>query len=420
MAKFGVYGYYSNDNNNHVSMTCPNGSYMQYVRGKGGDNVDSIQGISCRNAVTGAVSSVNAPVLGGGGGKDQGSPINCTASAFDGLAGFQAWRGGELNGLVGKCGNPDGSNHHYSGSIGSAKEEEVDGDWCPTGQMVYTIEGGPSNRGDQVSQFYWQCKDIQSMRNIATDAAARGKCVIGDDGSSSCTEIKSSLSDSGDDKNAYCASGTNVVNSQNCRAFYNQDLNNAAYRSAMMAYCSQGDNYTTDVCKTFCTSSSDDGTPAKGACDALYAAKCKGNPSALCSCLQDWSTYPGSASIDALSGAPQRPDCYFANCISNGYKKQQSENCPQCVQTIQAQGGVNSLTIGNIVQSCTVAGAATLAPAPTVAPAAGGPAPTAAAQAQTGQVVQPTVAAKKAASMSVILLGTLLVVIIAIIIFVVI
>ena len=377
--------------------------------------MDAITGIRCRNAVTGAVSDLGMNALGTGKGSTSTS-LDCNNGSFDGLRGFQVWDDGELNRLVGKCTNPDASAFHFSGGIGSGTKNYHPDDQCPVGQMVYAVEGGPSKDGGQVTQFKFFCKDIQTMRNIAADAAARGKCAIGDDNSASCAEIKNSLGSGDDDRNAYCTSGTNVADRQSCRVFFNQNLNNATYRAAMLAYCKQGDNYTSDLCRAFCTSSSDDGTPVKGECDDLYMTKCRGNPSPLCSCLQDWSTYPGSASIDQLKGAPQRPDCYFANCIGNGYKKQQSESCPQCVQTIQASGGVNALTIGNIVQSCTVPGA--LAPAPTVAPTAAGPAPTpaaqAAAQAQTPAVQSNSARASSSSSTLLILLAVLSCVIIAI------
>ena len=372
MAALGPYGTDSVNNNSLNRVTCPTGSYMQYVTGKGGDNVDSVQAVRCRNAVTGAITNVSMGAMGGGGGSP-GTPLDCNNGSFDGLRGFQVWQGGELNRLVGKCSNPDASAFHFSGGVGKAKDRYHPDDQCPAGQMVYAVEGGPSNRGGQLTQFKWFCKDIQPMRDIATNALARGKCLIGDDNGDSCAEIKSSLANSDDDKNAYCTSGTNVVDSQNCKLYYNQNVNNAAYRTAMLSYCKQGDNYTTDACKNYCSWSSDAGNAAKSDCDALYQAKCANNPSSLCSCLQPWNSYEEAAAVNLLSGAPKRPDCYNATCIAHGYKQQRSESCPACVQSLIANGSINQLNFNNIVQSCGITaapGAAAPTAAPTVAPAA--------------------------------------------------
>lgn len=372
MSAFGpVGGYWTKDGANRV-VTCPTGSYMQVMGGNGGAAVDNVTSVTCRNIVTGQTTNPGFQQMGHNGGSARA--IACPGS--DGLSGFKWSAPDEVRTLTGKCrGTGGGGGYDLTPSSLWGRNAVSDGAQCDSG-LVYQIQGGESNRNGYVTQFKWACKNFPGMQGILNDTVARGKCQVGDDGSSECQEIKSSMSVNEDDVKAYCGQSDNVISSQKCAAHYNLDRNNANYRQLMnnpqnnSGYCRQGDNYTTDACKAYCSAMSDDDSIVKSDCDDLYTTKCKDNTSSLCSCLQPWESYPEAARVDLNPWAPKRPDCYNPVCIAQGYKPQRSESCPSCVQSVISTGAVSNLTFDNIVQSCglTAAPAGTSAPVTTPAP----------------------------------------------------
>ncbi|GAQ92509.1 hypothetical protein KFL_010350010, partial [Klebsormidium nitens] len=112
----------------------------------------------------------------------------------------------------------------------------------------------------------------------------------------------------------------------------------------------------------------------------LYANKCKGDTSDLCSCvnkprLEDWGadqTYQAVMSaVNGTAGANRNPQCYFGPCKERGYKAVSfsKAGCPSCLNNITVagtEGGVASL--GSAVQSCLASDASSTATTPAAAP----------------------------------------------------
>lgn len=107
------------------------------------------------------------------------------------------------------------------------------------------------------------------------------------------------------------------------------------------------------------------GRPAfKDQCNVLYANKCKGDTSDLCSCvnkprLEDWGadqTYQSVMSaVNGTAGANRNPQCYFAPCKERGYKAVSfsKAGCPSCLNSITVAGTNGGLaSLGSAVQSC--------------------------------------------------------------------
>ena len=367
------------------SITCPQASYITDLTGRAGDNVFQITGATCRNVATGAITRASGGTMGG---VTDGNPISisCAQAQGDGLAGFAHRSETDVEGLSGVCNNASLTSSYRNGQWGNqdySKHAGIDS----VDSFLYQVSGGTSSDHNNVSQMTADGKDFRAMSAIVRDPVAAGACVVGDDSSSACAEIKPYLPATAAD--TYCAQNNNVVNSQSCVNHYNHDATNPTYRSLMMGYCSAGANWALDTCKNYCTWSSSASTPAKSDCDSLYANVCQNNSSDLCSCLQPWSSFSGSAAIDQIPGAPKNPVCYFSNCIQVGYKPISSVTCPQCVQNLSLPINANTVEIGKITQACgiTAPPGTPVTFTPTLAPASAAPVPAVTAAQSTAPIV---------------------------------
>lgn len=360
-------------------MSCPPGHYIYQLRGRAGSAVDQINGLGCRNIITGQTVNGDSPgPLGTSGG---GSAIDLTSNNNDGAAGFYVRAGSEVEHL-----RPSwrGASAKSCCGAGQYDDDAAFGPpnggnwwkyWCDSDHLVNSISGGASGNNGRLTNFSFSCRNFSNMAAIGNSPTA---CCLGTDTSQDCQDVKQYLSCPAV-VSAYCRTGNNM-GQPSCQTYYKGDINNQEYRSNMIAYCKAGDNWQTDLCKNYCTFSNSASTPAKGECDDLYRSKCDPSVSAsdaslpICSCLQPWVSYPGHGTIDKIPGAPQRPSCYFSDCIQNGYKPQVdvSQQCPACVQSQTITVENSTADINHIAQSCNVSsggtGTGTGAPA-TAAPA---------------------------------------------------
>lgn len=163
-------------------------------------------------------------------------------------------------------------------------------------------------------------------------------------------------------KIAYCRSNptdsrcTNYCTSQDAAKDGVQSLCSSVYADPSSGYCSQGQNFNSPACQNICTASTGtDPWGYKGNCNQVYANACaldQYKDLDICACSRPWSSYPGSSVISQIIGAPQKPICYFAECISKGYKDGGDVQCPKCVQgqNISIAGSDNS--VSDAVQGC--------------------------------------------------------------------
>ncbi len=364
---FGTSGIYDN-----ATMQCPAGSYVTSLSGHAGADVNQIENMTCYNVVTRQTSGpLQVNTLGHNGG---GNPVAIACNTGnDGLVGFNVatqasnQTGKNVTGLKGICaGFPSGSQYN-AGSWGN-----VNNGWnfpCPTGYNVYQINGGAaSSENGYLAGLSYGCKSLGGASTMAGNGVSRGKCIVGDDSSTDCAEIKSILSGQGSkesDVESYCAQGSNIL-LPNCSAYYNNDPTNVNYQQIMVGpsgYCTAGTNFTTNLCTNFCTATTGNSLPngKKDVCNTLYEQKCAVPPASntfpICNSLQPWGSYPGAAELDKIPGAIQDPECYFADVIAHGYKKAPTSSlgCPACVQnqSITLSDSTDS-AISDVVQSCNV------------------------------------------------------------------
>lgn len=380
-----AFGTYDSNYGSNKALSCPAGSYITQVHGHAGADVDNITGITCRDVVTGDISQQSGQL-----GHSGGNGVDLLCNGTDGIVGFNVntrasnQSGGEVNGLKAACrGIGDSSgNNTLTGCWGGGN---CNGDTytCPAGTYAVAVYGGQSNRQGYLNQFYWDCKPLTAMQGISGNNVARGKCLVGDDGSAECGDLKGSLQKLGSanaDVRDYCKQGTNIATSQSCARRYNTDGSNTDYQDIMMGtggYCQQGNNFNTDLCKQFCTADSGKGLPnsMKEKCNTLFMTQCqkpKNVSLPVCNSLQPWEAYPGASAINKIPAAPQEPMCYFSDVRAYGYKKAPLTDlsCPDCVQnqTISIVDASNT-NLSNIKQTCNIdksTGAASPTPAPEV------------------------------------------------------
>ena len=377
---------------NNATMECPAGSYITQVSGYANDDVNNIANITCRNVVTGQTSGpIQTNRLGGSTG---GNPVQISCNGTDGITGFAVYASGtnssgaEVNGLKGLCSPfPGGAQYEQSQWAGKGKPDSYFGRFsCPSGYQAYKLYGAQSS-GSKMSgyldQFYWSCKQLGGAATIAGNNVARGKCIVGDDSSGDCAEIKGILSGQGSkesDVESYCAQGGNIL-LPNCSGWYNNDATNTNYQNILLGtsgYCKQGTNFTTNLCTSFCTATTGNTLPngMKDTCNTLYMQKCAVPPAnsfPICNSLQPWSSYPGAAQLNNIPGVIQDPECYFADVIAHGYKRAPTSTlgCPACVQNQNITiANSTDAAISNVVQSCSVSNGTSAPAASTPAPAA--------------------------------------------------
>lgn len=364
--------------NSQVTLTCPTGSYISHITAKSGSNVNSIQSIVCKDVVTGAQTASIGPPFGGGGGDTQA--VDCSAGA--GVAGFQintrnaSNQGSDINGLRGFCRSVTDTSNNTSAATGNcmgagncpSTSSTVNA--CPSGQVAYQLSGGTTTDNQTVGNFSFSCKKLSGSAAMAQNSLARGKCIVGDDTSTDCAEIKNLLSAQGAsaaDVKGYCSQGDNIINSSKCVSWYNGGQNDGTnYQQIMVGpdglsgWCTQGSNVNSAQCSQYCTADSGAATTQKAACDTVYTNSCSqpaNQDFAICSSLQPWSSFPGIDAIEKIPGAPLDPLCYFSEPRASGYKKVplNIQNCPQCVQnqTISITNSTAS-AVSNIQQICPV------------------------------------------------------------------
>ena len=163
-------------------------------------------------------------------------------------------------------------------------------------------------------------------------------------------------------KIAYCRGNptdtrcTNYCTSQDSVKDGAQSMCNSLYADPSAGYCSQGQNFNSPACQNICSAMT--GTDAwgyKGNCNQIYANACaldQYKDLDICACSKPWKSYPGSAIISQITGAPQKPICYFAECISKGYKDGSDVQCPKCVQGQNISIGGSDNSVADAVQSC--------------------------------------------------------------------
>ena len=364
--------------NSQVTQSCPNGSYISHITTKSGDGVDSIQSIVCKDVVSGAQTGSIGPPFGGGGGTTQA--VDCSASA--GVAGFQintrnaSNQGSDINGMRGFCRSVTDTSNNTSAATGNCMgagncpSANTTVNACPSGQVAYQLSGGTTSGNKLVGNFSFSCKKLSGSAGLAQNSLARGKCIVGDDSSADCGEIRGLLSAqgaSGADVKGYCSQGDNIINSGNCVSWYRGGQSDGAnYHQIMVGpdglsgWCTQGTNINSAQCAQYCTADSGNSTSQKTACDTLYTNACSQPANqgfAICSSLQPWSSFPGIDAIEKIPGAPRDPLCYFSEPRASGYKKVplNIQNCPQCVQnqTISISNSTAS-AVSNIQQICPV------------------------------------------------------------------
>ena len=346
---------------NQGTISCPAASYATGTIGLSGAWVNSITGLNCRNALTGA-TSVAGGSIGGGGGQQSTLPISCNGS--DGLAGF-GWKSGwALMQLSGECRAPGGPAYAKGNSgLGDGKFPWVarvgDGD-----HWVKSVSGatGVEKNKQYMANFGFDTLDFNKIRGYGGSSQSGANCCAGQDGSTECGEAKSGGLDCRGTLTNYCGQGDRVFTDGICKtAVGNGSLDPTWARNQQMAWCQQGANFNSDNCKAFCTASTGSGSTQKESCNQLYASQCSqpANKSLdICSCSLAWSDYPAdiTAVIDKIGGAPHEPMCYFSQCAQKGYLKTTKDKlaCPACIQNQSINITNSTASVKDISQSCNV------------------------------------------------------------------
>ncbi len=348
---------------NQGTISCPAASYATGTVGLSGDWVNSITGLNCRNALTGA-TSIASGSIGGGGGQQSTVPIACNGT--DGLAGF-GWKSGwALMQLSGECRAPGGAKYAKGNSgLGSGSFPWVasvgdDNHW------VKSVSGatGVEKSKQYLANFGFDTLNYNQIRGYAGNSASGAACCANQDGSTECSEAKQGGLDCTATLQGYCGAGDRMFSDGTCQvAVGNGTLDGTWARNQQLAWCQQGSNFNTDNCKNFCTATTGENSTQKEACNALYANQCTqpANKSLdICSCSLNWSDYPADATavIAKIAGAPQEPMCYFAQCIQKGYKHETGDKisppCPACIQSQSINITDSTADVKNVSQSCNV------------------------------------------------------------------
>ena len=346
--------------NNSISgqgtLTCPPGSYAFATQGQSGASVDSISGLSCRNIFTGATSQATGSGFGGGGGKPSTQPITC---GNDGLTGFwvNSSKNVNLDGFGGVCrgagcgGGSCGTSTYDVGLDGTSCCKTTAGNdhrVADGAHLVTSVTGAKSNN-NVVANFGYNTLNFDVMAGFAGKYLQQGaECCagtynspLGDSGAAECTSAKAGGLNCPSVLQNWCGQGDRLW-SDGTTAVSNGSLDGTWARNTQLAWCQQGSNFNTDNCKTFCTASTGENSTQKEACNTLYANQCSQAANKtldICSCSLNWSDYPADATamIAKITGAPQEPMCYFAQCIKSGYKKETGDKisppCPGCIQS---------------------------------------------------------------------------------------
>lgn len=371
---------------NYQTIKCPPGYYATGLVGSSGDVVDNIQGITCKNIFTGDTQNITGPQFGHNGGSRPINPIQCRSA--DGLGGFHLNSGGTLDRLIGVCraAGPQsccGQEFYDAGQLGKAtyNDQYYTGGW---GNMVTQVSGSSGQNKGFVTKFGWDTRDFSKMLGYTKDNTAAASCIMGNDKSAECSDT---LAAGALDKTAimqnFCSQGSNIFDSSLCDSALNQKiLDPTWYGKQKLNWCSQGENFNDQKCKTFCTADTGAALPdgLKESCNALYKNSCQ-NPAyanyPICSSLLPWGAYPGAGELDKIPGAAQDPLCYFSDVKQYGYKRDLITNlgCPLCVQKqeISIVDAANT-NVSNITQKCNVSqgsSPASSAPATTAAPVPG-------------------------------------------------
>ncbi|KAL3158956.1 hypothetical protein ABBQ32_011354 [Trebouxia sp. C0010 RCD-2024] len=352
---------------NQGTISCPAASYATGTIGLSGAWVNSITGLNCRNALTGA-TSVATGSIGGGGGKQSTAPINCNGA--DGLAGF-GWKSGwALMQLSGECRAQGAGSGYAKGNsgLGDGKFPWVamvgDGD-----HWVKSVSGatGVEKNKQYLSNFGFDTLNFNKIRGYGGNSQSGASCCVGQDGSTECGEAKAGGLDCRGTLTNYCGQGDRVFTDGICTtAATNGGLDPAWARNQQMAWCQQGSNFNSDNCKAFCTAATGEvptggGTTQKEQCNQLYASQCSQPANKtldICSCSLNWSDYPVEATslIDKITGAPHEPMCYFSQCAQKGYLKTTKDKlaCPKCIQSQNISITNATANLKDISQACNV------------------------------------------------------------------
>ena len=418
MTSFGPYG-----NNLHGTvgtLACPPGSYITGVTGKAGADVNAITGVTCKDIITGGVTSSSASggAVGGSGG---GNPVTVACKNTDGVWGWEVKAQTEVEGLNGWCRPtfPGGS----SPSVGFSNEYKA-GQWgnqkslvsvkCPDGSLNQSLTGATSNHNSYLTVFGGTCRDFNNMATISKNPLA---CCAQMDTSQDCVDVRGKLNCGAVLQN-YCSTGSNMFTDTTCTtAVTNGAISANDANTWKLNFCYQGTNFANPLCQSLCTYNTgiDSGATItasgttggssnlKTACNNLYDTACASAPNqsaygtSICSCHLPWENYPGVAAIDSIAAAPHSPQCYFAQCRSTGYldKPLTQYSCPSCAQGISVNvKDANDVAVKNISQSCSTATAATVAnssiPMAAAAAAAANPSNTTAPAASAAATATPT------------------------------
>jgi hypothetical protein len=393
-------------------LTCPPGHYVSKVVGGkevgGYSSVTNLNSIECTNYMDpSAPRAVVSKLIGKPG----------AAQSFDcrpaGLSGMMLVSAAVVDSIQPICGTDLGGrdvNAYVKGypwktspSIGGPNAPQF-AQWCAAGgrpagdkTFITSISGGPANNGNHpndLSQLSFKCKDFADIDAVKNDPERTADVCVGTDPLT--PELFQAIDCNASMRN-YCTGSRAWSNKCNIYVGRIPSLA-AAQDKAKMDHCSTGQNFKSQICQDFCLAGGVDmyvpggpGRPAyKDQCNVLYASKCKGDASDLCSCinkprLEDWGTertYQAVMSaVNGTAGANRNPQCHFEACRDRGYKAVSfsKAGCPSCLNSITVagtDGGVASL--GSAIQSC-LSGDASRgsdgAPAPSAAAAT--PAPTA-------------------------------------------
>lgn len=364
--RFGSNAYHSQN-----TLACPPGYYAYGVYGKSGADVNQLNGIRCRNIVTGATQDVTGTTLGSDGGGNGGG---LWAGNNDGLAGFSVRAQNEVESIKTEYrgANPKSccGGGTYSDGSRMGNNQQIGPYVCDGNHLVNSISGGTSNSKGYLTNFSWSCRNFNNMARIANNPL---DCCIGADTSQDCQDVQSYLSCPAVVK-SYCSTGDKIFTDPKCTAAIGaptatNGLDPTTVANIKLKSCAAGTNYTTDACSDFCTAKTGEAIPIantstdaliagstiKDGCNALYTLKCSLDSSAaVCGCQRPWSSYPGYTDIPDKAMYVKDPACYFDACRNFGYfsKPLSEHGCPTCVQYQQLSASGSNIALQNIIQSC--------------------------------------------------------------------
>lgn len=346
---------------------------MYSMSGRAGGAVDQLNGLGCRNIITGDTTTTGGNgSLGTSGG---GVPVTLTSNNGEGNHALYIRNHNEVEHIMpiwrrgtgpGQC--CDGAEYDASDLFGPRQGNNWRKYYCDPNHMINSISGGASGNGGKLTNFSFSCRNFANMTNIGKNPL---NCCSGIDTSQDCQDVKQYLNCPAKLK-TYCGTNDNIMSDNICQtAVGNKTIGEQDANSLRFAWCSQGSNFANQHCLDLCnaTTGIDDnkmtnnGENLKQQCNALYSQKCAdpANQTAhgtdICSCSLPWTSYPGYALLAKIPGAPQSPQCYFAQCRSKGYldKPVAAYSCPQCIQNqlIDVKNASN-VNLQNISQSCNI------------------------------------------------------------------